>query len=395
MFLNKIFHFVKGYVIIRVYGIGIERFLYICAKRGISLFYMGEMTDDGIDVCIHISDFKSLRPIVRKAGARIRIVKKCGLPFYIKKYKKRYVLLAGFFLLFVFVFFSSFFIWSVQIDSGGATVPEGLEEALEKTGVKIGAFKPSLSGGDDIKNIIIDNTDNIVWAWVYIKGTRAVLEYREGTPAPALVDKSVACDIVARRDGLVMCITEKNGNAIVKKGHTVLSADVLIEGVSASKEDKGIPVHAIGEVRAYTWHEKSRDYSLVEKKSTPTGRKKSYYTLKLFSKCINLYRREKIEFETYRIDEFCHELKLGEDNYLGIGIYKKDYVETVEETMEADYDEVLEYAKNQLEEEIAKELFCASRLVDKKLTHEKTDEKTVRVTLTMEFIENIGKEIIN
>lgn len=395
MFFNKIFHFVRGYVIIRVYGIGIERFLYITARRGISLFYMGEMTDGGIDVCIHISDFKSLRPIVRKSGVGIRIVKKCGLPFYIKKYKKRYVLSAGFFLLFVFVFFSSFFVWSVQINSGGATVPYGLEEALEKSGVKIGAFKPSLPPQDDIKNIIIDDTDNIVWAWVYIKGTRAVLEYREGTPAPPLTDKSVACDIVAVRDGLVMSVTEKNGNALVKKGDTVLSGDVLIEGVSASKEEKGVPVHAIGEVRAYTWHEKSRDFSLVEKKITPTGRKKSYYTLKLFSKCINLYTREKIEFETYRIDEFCHELKLGKDNYMGIGIYKKEYVETIEEMVEADYDEVLECAKNQLEEEIAKELICASRLVDKKLTHEKTDEKTVRVTLTMEFIENIGKEIIN
>jgi len=395
MFFNKIFHFVRGYVIIRVCGIGIERFLYISAKRGISLFYMGDITDEGIDVCIHISDFKSLRPIARKAGVSIRIVKKCGLPFYIKKYKRRYVLTAGFFLLFVFVFFSSFFVWSVQINSDDATIPEGLEDALFKTGVKIGAFKPSLPPEDDIKNIIIDNTDNIVWAWVYIKGTKAVLEYREGTPAPPLTDKSTVCDIVAVRDGLIMSITEKNGNAVVKKGDTVLAGDVLIEGLSASKQEKGVPVHAIGEVRAYTWHEKSRDYSLLEKKITTTGRKKSYYTLKLFSKCINLYAREKIDFETYRIDEVCHELTFGEDNYLGIGIYRKDYVETKEETVDADYQEVIKYAQNQLEEEIAKELVCASRLVDKKLTHEKTDEKTVRVTLTMEFIENIGKEIIN
>ena len=62
--------------------------------------------------------------------------------------------------------------------------------------------------------------------------------------------------------------------------------------------------------------------------------------------------------------------------------------------MDADYQEVIKYAQNQLEEEIAKELVCASRLVDKKLTHEKTDEKTVRVTLTMEFIENQEKRLI-
>ena len=44
--------------------------------------------------------------------------------------------------------------------------------------------------------------------------------------------------------------------------------------------------------------------------------------------------------------------------------------------------------------EIAKELLCGSVLADRKVTDVKTDENTVRVTVTMEFIENIGEPII-
>lgn len=156
-----------------------------------------------------------------------------------------------------------------------------------------------------------------------------------------------------------------------------------------------MPVHAIGDIKAYTWHEKSRDYSLIKKTQKPTGRTKSFYTLKFFSKCINLYKEEKTEFDSYTVSESCRELSVGADNYLGIGIYKKEYIETEETEAAADYEETVRCAVYELEEEIAKELLCGSVLADRKVTDVKTDENTVRVTVTMEFIENIGEEVIN
>ena len=395
MFFNKIFHFVKGYVIIKVSGSGIERFLYICAKRKISLFGIGERTADGIAVCISISDFRKLRPAVKKAGVNVRIMKKCGLPFCISSLKKRYVLIIGFILLTGLMLVSTLFIWSVEIQAPGSGIPDSLPPAVEKAGIHIGAFKPSLPKEDDIKNIILDNTDDIIWVWAYIKGTKAVIEFRPGIPAPKPVNMAVPCDIAARRDGLIMSVTEKNGRAAVKKGDTVLKGDLLIAGLSQTGEGGNMPVHAIGDVKAYTWHEKTRDYSLIKKTQKPTGRTKSFYTLKFFSKCINLYKKEETEFDSYTVSESCRELSVGADNYLGIGIYKKEYIETEETEAAADYEETVRCAVYELEEEIAKELLCGSVLADRKVTDVKTDENTVRVTVTMEFIENIGEEVIN
>ena len=52
----------------------------------------------------------------------------------------------------------------------------------------------------------------------------------------------------------------------------------------------------------------------------------------------------------------------------------------------------LEFAKNDLEGKISKELTPMSVLTDEKLEYEKTDNETIRVTLEMNFVRNIAVE---
>ncbi len=393
MFLNKIFHFVKGYVIIKITGFYIERFLYICARRGIRLFGIGKKTQDGVVVCISISDFYRVMPVRYKTGTHIRIIQKCGLPFLIKQFRKRSFLVIGLLLVAIAMFVSSNFIWSVEIMGDNDELSRSVASAVKKTGVHIGAFKPSLMEGESMKSIILNNTDNLVWAWVYIKGTKAVVEYKEGILPPKVVDKSFPCDIVARRDGLIVSVVEKSGRTRVLKNDTVAKGDLLIAGTIDMTDGGYKTVHAIGDVYAYTWHEKSGEYKMYEDINIPTGREKKYRTFKLFSKCFDLFFKDNVDFENYTISEKLSEMKIGEDNYLGIGIYEKTYREVSVERKPISYDLAVEKGRNDLEEKIAKELACGSRLTDKKVSHEMIDDETVKVTVTMEFIEKIGEEI--
>ncbi len=393
MFFNKLFHFVKGYVIINVSGFYIERFLYICAKRGIELFGIGRRTDEGVRVSISNKDFKKIRPVVYKSKVRISIVRKCGLPIFIKKAKKRRALIAGMLILSVAGYISSGFIWSVEINSEDETVTEQLLDAIDIAGVRIGAYKPFLPDGEKIKSIIMNNTDNIVWAWVYIKGTKAVVDFKEGIPAPQIVDRSVPCDIVAQRDGIITEIIEKNGEARVSLGDTVAKGDLLIAGTLNSSDGGYKTVHSIGRVLARVWHEKNGEYKLYTEERVPTGRKKDFFTIKLFSKCFDLYIKENIDYPDYNISERLSELKLGKDNFLGIGVYKKTYTEVETRKNEISVDEALKIAQNDLEMQISKELLPCSELIDKKFEYECIDDETIKATLTMEFIERIGKEV--
>lgn len=393
MFFNKLFHFVKGYVIINISGLNVEQFLYICAKRGVELFGIGKRTDSGVRVCIDICDFKKIRPVAYKSKVRVCILKKCGLPFYLKRAKKRRALIACMLILSVFSFISSGFIWSIEINSEDEAVHKELINAINIAGVRIGAYKPFLPEGEKIKSIIMNNTNNIVWAWVYIKGTKAVVDVKEGIPAPKVVDWSTPCDIVAVKDGVIKGIVEKNGEARIEVGDTVSKGDLLIAGTIDSPDGKYKTVHSIGDVYARVWHEKSGEYKLYLENEVPTGRKKDFITLKLFSKCFDFYIDEKIDFSDYSINEKLSELKLGKDNFLGVGFYKKTYNEIKREKVKITVEEALEIAKNDLEMRISKELLPCSVLQDKKISYEQVDDETIKVTLTMEFVEQIGEKI--
>ena len=321
------------------------------------------------------------------------ILKKYGLPFCFKRAKKRRVLIAGILLLSVLAFISSGFIWSVEINSDDEAITKELLEAIDLAGVHIGAYKPLLPEGEKIKSIIMNNTNNIVWAWVYIKGTKAVVDFKEGIPAPRVVDWSVPCDIVAERDGVITEIIEKNGDARVALGDTVTKGDLLIAGTLDTPDGGYKTVHSIGDVYARVWHEKSGEYKLYVENEIPTGNKKDFVTLKLFSKCFDLYFNENMDFSEYNVSEKLSELKIGKDNFLGVGFYKKTYSEIERKKVPISVDTSLEMAKNDLEMQISKELLPGSCVVDKQIKYEQLDDETIRVTLTMEFIEQIGMEV--
>lgn len=392
MIFNKFFHFVKGYVIIEITGLYIERFLYICAKREIELFNIGKKEDNKLLVCINISDFKKIKEIKRKTKTNLRIIKKCGLPFYTKKIKKRYALLIGMSIFIFLMFFSSFFIWSIEIKGDNEEKSIEIMKAVEKTGLTIGAFKPGLPDGEEMKSIILNNTDNIVWTWVYINGTKATIEYKEGILPPKVVDKTKPCDIIALRDGVITEVIEKNGRAWVKKDDAVLKGDVLIAGTIEPQNAPMKTVHAIGEVYATTVHKKTTDVKLYKEIKEETGRKKEFKTIKLFSKCFNLFFDEKIGYNEYTEVEKLDELKIGNKLYLGVGIYKKIYKEVITKKVPISYDIAVEMGRNELEEKIAKELLPGAIIKTKQVTHEKIDDDTVRVSVTMEFTEKISAE---
>lgn len=397
MFFNKIFHFVKGYVIIEVFGTGIERFLYISAKRGLALFNMGRVQGKKLVVCISNNELDKLYKVQSKCSVDIRIVRECGLPYYLKKYKKRYVLILGLAIVSILMFVSSFFIWSVEIISPGGTIPQELYQALDIAGVRIGAFIPKMMGEDDIKNSILDNTDSLSWVWVYKRGTKAVVNYRTRKEIPYVADKKTPCDIVAIKDALIVSVREKNGKALVGEGDTVLAGDTLISGVierTLGEQTLINKVHAMGEIRAYTWYEKEGVFPLYKTNKIPTGNRKAYYTVKLFSRCFNLFKREKVDYSDYVIKEDTKQLQLGNVS-LGIGIYKKEYIEIKQEKVEIPYDDAVLKARAVLEESIAKELLPSSQLQNTTVKSDKADDENVRVSIVMEFIENIGENKIN
>ena len=71
--MEKLFHFLRGYVKIRVWGYSPERFINLCGNRDILLW---DIARHGAyyTMCISIRGFRQLKPITKKTKTRVAIL---------------------------------------------------------------------------------------------------------------------------------------------------------------------------------------------------------------------------------------------------------------------------------------------------------------------------------
>lgn len=393
MFLNKVFKFLSGYVILSLSGLSIERFINICMHRKIRLLSISKHERDKAEICVYMRDFCRLRAPAYKTRTRIHIKEKKGFPVFFKRYGRRYALASGAVFIAVMLFVGSKFIWIVDIEGADNVDKEKLAYAIRLTGLRSGVLKSSLPSGSEMKTTIMSNTDDLSWAWVYVKGARAVVSVRYRADAPTVTDKTVPCDIVAMCDGVISSITAKTGKAWAKKGDTVSAGDVLVAGTLDSADGTIRTVHAEGDVRARVFRTVSGEYSLHEQIRTPNGNNKMLVSVTLFSKNINFFKNNGISSADY--DTISNESRIDTPiGRFGICTTHLTGVDVSENTLTMS--EITQRAVYELEEKISQNLTGGTVLISKNVRTQLLDSNTVRVILDAEFEQNIGLErIIN
>lgn len=390
MFLKNIFQFLKGYVIIVLTGNSIWHFLNICMHRKIKLQKAEYMPDGNVQVLIDSADFKKLRSIARKTGTHVNIKKKCGVKILRRRYGRRIFMVGGFIVFVLFVAIFPRFIWCVDVDGAQGEMRDEIIKVAAVAGVKPGALKSRLPDGNEMKGIILSNTDNLTWAWVYLKGTKAVISVRTAIQPPEVIDKSQPCDIVSGKDGIIKKITVKDGIALVKKGDIVLENDTLITGTLNFTDGEYRLKHALGEVRAETFYKKSAKIKLFRDVRNKTGRKKKYTDITFFSKAIPLYKNVNVEYKEYSLNMKHRDLAYG---IIPFSVVTNIYEEENVKRIPINEEEAAEAAKYELEKEISENLFPLSEITGENIDVKYVDEETLEVTLSMSFTEKIGKEV--
>ena len=387
---KKFFKFLYGYVIIKVYGKGAERFINICLRRNIDVWNIKPF-DDGIEMCIYIKDFFHIRQVRKKSNVKIKISQRRGIKHLMRLYRKRYLFLIGFALCIIFFAVSAQFIWVVEINGVENSDINGIISTLDSIGIKSGALKAKLPDGMESKAAIINNNDHIAWAWVYIEGAKARVEIYEQIIPPNILDKDTPCDIVAACDGIINHMVVKNGEEVLSDA--VKTGDVIVSGkVATYKEgypEEYIYVHSMAEIMAYTTHSKNGDYKLYYESRVPTGKNRYMVSLEVFGKMFSL-PLSRMNFEEYDVNETRHEICIPFFGYTGIAFDAVKYTEVNVNKEPISIETAVEFAKNDLEEKISNELLYGSTLTDEKVEYEKIDNETINVKLEMDFIQNIA-----
>lgn len=222
--------YLKGYLRIKVWGFSPERFMNLCSNREILLW---DITRDGEIYYMNISlkSFYQLKDIARKTGTRVAICKRYGLPFFMPTLLQKKVFLAGLFLAVFFWFWSSLYIWNIEINGNYQITNDVLLSFLTQNEVKIGMCKSKLQI-EELENEIRKTFPQVIWTSAKLSGTKLIIDMKENDK-PVIQEKMEeegGYDFVTEFDGTIVSMIVRNGVPLVNIGDTVEKGTVLVDG---------------------------------------------------------------------------------------------------------------------------------------------------------------------
>lgn len=250
MLVFRALHLLAGYVSFRARGGFPERFLNLCAGMKIPVW---EIYCKNGAVCGHTSaeGYKAMREAARRSGMRLSISERRGMPFFLRRHRRRAGLAAGFVFLLCFIFVLSTRVWTVEV-VGNERVTDGeVIEVLRELGIRAGVRRSS-ADASEISRAALKKLPELSWIAVNIEGSRAVAQVREIQAAPILEDEEFICNLVASEDGQIVTFETYEGAAEADTGDAVARGDLLISGTTQNKDGSVSLRRASGYVTART-----------------------------------------------------------------------------------------------------------------------------------------------
>lgn len=383
----SLLHYLRGFLVLRLDGPYIERFINLCVRQGIYLRSIRKEGADRATAHISVPGFFRIREAARKTKTRIRILRKRGLPMFLHRHRRRGAFVGGMLLFVLIIALLSSFVWAIEIDGTEKIDKNMVRNALKSCGLDVGVLKYTLKASA-VQADMLREMPELSWLWVEVKGTRAFVHVREKTPVPEIVPAGRPANIVAKRDGVIVSCTATRGTALVQEGDTVQKGSLLISGTVETKYGGTLLVHAEGSVRAKTWQTKSGTFPLAKRTEVDNGQVKNRYSLYFGRQKVALHGK-KPPFATYRTETRNTHLKLWGDLYLPLVIEKNTHYgtevgyETLSPEEAADYYGQMLFAEMEMPED--------GEIINTEYSHILNADETVTVTCTVTCIEEIGE----
>lgn len=298
MLAIKIWNYLRGYVIIKINGLSLERLLNLALNHEVYLWDVKRIDNTKIEATVSLVGYEELEKIVSKMGCRLEILHSSGLPVMWKKLQKRKMLGFGAVIFICIIAFLSSIIWEIDIIGAEQIPVDEIFSVLEANDIKKGTLKNKVQE-EDIKKILLNEFEYISFLDIKIHGVKLTVELRELDIPIEKVDKSYPCHIVAKKKGVIVKIVARNGNAIVRKGEIVDEGTVLISGIIQGElDDNSYSVHAEGDVLARTRYTAIVEEEIVSIERVETGNVYKQTGLKFKDKGIKFLSGD-IPYEDY------------------------------------------------------------------------------------------------
>jgi similar to stage IV sporulation protein len=390
MLAIKIWNYLKGYVIIRIEGLALERLLNLALTNDIYLWDVKRLNHYQVEVCVSPKGLDNLLELVKKLGCKEEILEEKGLPFILERIKRRKPFVAGFMFFLFLIFFLSAFIWKIEVNGLEQTPKDKVLQYLESNGISSSKPKMSISE-EEVELLLLNEFDYFSFIEVQKKGVKLVIEIKEEPLPPEMIDREYPTNVIAEKKGVITKVVARNGDALVKEGQIVNQGQVLISGAMLTNEQEVYLVHAEGEVYARTRYEATVSEPIIKRVEKETGRVFEQKGVKINKRGIKFIKD--IPFANYK--EYIREEKIFDWSIIDIPLKLITYEYREIEVQEARQNIESVKQSNQLKaiEEINEKLADDVEIIARDVKHE-IDGNIVNTTVIVEAIEEIGKKVI-
>ena len=356
-----------GAVLIRCEGGYPSRFLDTAAEDGIALWDIHHR--DGALWCrARAADYRRLRHAARRGCVRMRVQRRYGLIFHLRRFRLRFGLVIGAVLFFIVLEALSSRIWVINIVGNTDVSDAAIREALEPLGIREGGIFDNVDLAE-LRLTALQRLPSLTWLTVNQSGSIVTVEVQERTPTSPLSDTAPA-NLVAACDGVIVSVNVTAGQAAVKPGDAVTRGDLLISGVMDSTVGPQLK-RADGSVVARTTHTLTVTVPLSETVTHSDGRVIEQRSLSVFGWHIPLYADSRLQGNPSVSTESIPLRANGVD--LPIGWYITRYHYETEELITRSAAEAENLAHEQLaqaESELQTVLTVETREIDCEITAE-------------------------
>lgn len=371
----------RGFITIEVKVYNPEKFINFLWYKGIRVKNIQRVDISTLIMEVPYSDYTDIISIVKRSEAKVRVVGKKGLAFFLIRIRTRLSLAVGVIMFLTLLYFLSMFIWAIEIDTNRYIPPFEIRKQLKTLGIAPGIKKSKLNVYD-LEKKIEDVNGEVMWVRARIEGSTLKIKIEEKVNPPKDIVQSNNNDVVAKMDGEIVRIYTTSGTAQVKVGDVVKRGQVLIKGVEG-KEGFEYSTNAEGKALANTFYERMMELQVSGKTITKTGEKQEEMYFEILGKKIYIKKAVK-KFKDYdKIEE--------KGNLLNKIVYYEKNSKDIIEDREKIINDSVEKLYNSTMESLDKQ----AKFVNKVVNVEELGEGKIRLKVVFIIQQDIAIKIEN
>ena len=265
--LKYLWGWIRGYVVITVFGKNKEQFLNLALQRNVDIYDVEwhDYDEPLLTAKVEYHEVGRLRHLARQTGCRFKLGKRRGLPFFYRHMKKRKMLALGLVIFCIGLYVLSGFVWYVKV-----TPKENIKHLdenqvlaqCEKYGIRAGVWGRSIDFDTIEKKLMLD-IGELSWVSIERQGILVKINVAERDIWTEEEDRATVGAIWANRKAMIEEVLIKHGEAMVSPGDVVQKGTLLVSPLADGRAD------AI--IRGRVWYEGYGECAMTETISRPDG----------------------------------------------------------------------------------------------------------------------------